>query len=82
MAPKPADSAAKFVSYFERLVDAEGSAWERQLLVAQLWREVLESGECVSRAEFVQLAKNLNEATDLGTAYGELVYLIGQWAEL
>jgi hypothetical protein len=82
MGSNPLDSAQKLVSYFEQLVEAEGSAWERQLLVAQLWRAVLQSGERVSRAEFLQLAKDLNEATDLGTGYDELVYLIGQWAEL
>ncbi len=73
--------AEKLVSYFERLVAAGESGWERQLLVAQIWRSLLRSGERVARDEFLRLASDLNEASDLGTGYEELVFLIGRWVE-
>ena len=81
MSVDPIESADRIVSYFQRLVDGEGAAWERQLLVAQLWRSILRSGAPVYRDEFLRMAAEFAETDDLGTAYDELIHLITGWAE-
>ncbi len=53
-----------------------------QLLVAQIWLMLLQTGTDVSRSTFLVLAEDMRGEADLGTAYDELVYLIGQWAKL
>ena len=76
------ENAEKMVRYFQGLADSEGSGWQRQLLVAQVWSALIQSDVVVSRTEFLALARDTSSGGDLGTAYDELLFMIDKWSKL
>jgi hypothetical protein len=72
------EKAGTLVRYFEKLDEAEGGDWSRQLLAAQLWQILLQNNSEVSRIAFLQLIDMADD--DQGTAFTELVYWVKRWA--
>lgn len=77
----PVQDAEKFVRYFQRLVESEGDSWQLHLDVARLWLTIIQSEITAGRAAFVAMARELNESSDRGTAFDEMVHLMRRWQE-